>query len=108
MKFIIVFAVSLFSISAIADDAPSNYQQAPIWLTEARQSIKSKNYEAAIRLLTEHSEQKSSADWNNLMGYAHRKKSPPELVEAENTIKQHYKLILSTKVHLSIMVNCYL
>jgi Flp pilus assembly protein TadD len=83
MKFIIVFAVSLFSISAIADDAPSNYQQAPIWLTEARQSIKSKNYEAAIRLLTEHSEQKSSADWNNLMGYAHRKKSPPELVEAE-------------------------
>ena len=58
MKFIIVFAVSLFSISAIAEDTPSNYQQTPTWLNKARQSIKSKNYEAAIRLLTEHSEKK--------------------------------------------------
>jgi tetratricopeptide (TPR) repeat protein len=84
MKFLFYLTVLFFSLFAYADDTPSNYQQTPTWLTEARQAIKAKNYEAAIELLNKYSEQKNSADWNNLMGYTHRKKTSPDLLEAEN------------------------
>jgi len=83
MKFVIFISALFFSLFVIADDTPSNYQQTPTWLAETRQSIKSKNYDAAIRVLNDNAEQRNSADWNNLMGYTHRKKSPPDLVESE-------------------------
>ena len=84
MKFLFITSALFFSFFSLADDTPTNYQQAPTWLTEARQAIKAKNFEAAIELLNKYSEQKNSADWNNLMGYTHRKKTSPDLVEAEN------------------------
>ena len=84
MKLLFILPILLFSFFAFAEDTPSNYQQTPTWLTEARQAIKANKYEAAIEILAKHSEQKNSADWNNLMGYTLRKKSPPELLEAEN------------------------
>ena len=84
MKFLLITTALFFSFFALAEDTPSNYKQAPAWLTEARQAIKSKNYEAAIEILTRNAEQKNSADWNNLMGYTHRKKTSPDLIEAEN------------------------
>jgi Flp pilus assembly protein TadD len=84
MKLLFTATILLFSLLAIADDTPSNYQQTPTWLTEVRQAIKAKNYEVAIEILAKNSEQKNSADWNNLMGYTHRKKTSPDLVEAEN------------------------
>jgi Flp pilus assembly protein TadD len=51
-------------------------------LLPARNAIKIGNYEKAIELLTE-ADQKKSADWHNLMGYSLRKKSTPNLNEAE-------------------------
>jgi Flp pilus assembly protein TadD len=51
-------------------------------LLPARNAIKAANYEKAIELLTE-VDQKKSADWNNLMGFSLRKKTVPNLTEAE-------------------------
>ncbi|WP_353132867.1 hypothetical protein [Limnohabitans sp.] len=51
-------------------------------LAPARNAIKAGNYEKAIDLLTQ-ADQKQSADWHNLMGYSHRKKTSPNLIEAE-------------------------
>ena len=79
MKFVLFITALFFAFFAVADDTPNNFQQTPTWLTEARQAIKAKKYEAAIEILAKNSEQKNSADWNNLMGYTHRKKSPPDL-----------------------------
>jgi tetratricopeptide (TPR) repeat protein len=84
MKFVLFITALFFAFFAVADDTPNNFQQTPTWLTEARQAIKAKKYEAAIEILAKNSEQKNSADWNNLMGYTHRKKSPPDLVKSEN------------------------
>ena len=84
MKFLFALTALFIPLFALADDTPSNYQQSPAWLTEARQAIKAENFEAAIELLNKYSEQKNLADWNNLMGYTYRKKTSPDLVEAEN------------------------
>ena len=73
----------IIPLFAIADDTPSNYHPTPPWLTETRQVIKSKNFEAAIGILNKNAEQRNSADWNNLMGFAHRKKTSPDLIESE-------------------------
>jgi len=54
----------------------------PSWLVSARKIISSEKYDQAIELLKE-SNQLSSADWNNLMGFSLRQKQPPDLLGAE-------------------------
>ena len=68
------------SLSFAADTTPSD--SAPSWAKEAQQEIKSKKYDAAINTLLA-ANQPNSADWNNLLGFAQRKKTPPNLNAAE-------------------------
>jgi tetratricopeptide (TPR) repeat protein len=68
------------SLSFAADTTPSD--SAPSWAKEAQQEIKNKKYDAAINTLLA-ANQPSSADWNNLLGFAQRKKTPPNLNAAE-------------------------
>ncbi len=68
------------SLSYAADTTPSS--SGPAWLTEAQKEMKAKNYDGAIKTLLAANEP-NSADWNNLLGYAQRKKSPPNLNAAE-------------------------
>ena len=75
----IIFIASA-SFSYAADTTPSS--SGPAWLTEAQKEIKEKNYDGAIKTLLAANEP-NSADWNNLLGYAQRKKSPPNLNAAE-------------------------
>ena len=83
MKKLLLLSILFFPFLTIADDTPSNYQATPNWLSQTRQAIKSKEFDLAINLLNENSEQKQSADWNNLMGFSLRKKNPPALIESE-------------------------
>jgi Flp pilus assembly protein TadD len=63
-----------------ADTSPSE----PVlsWQSQAQKEIKANNYSGAINTL-EAANQSNSADWNNLLGYAQRKKSSPDLAAAE-------------------------
>ena len=61
---------------------PTATMSEPGWITESRASIKAKKYEQAIEQLKS-ANASSSADWNNLLGYALRKKQPPDLAGAE-------------------------
>jgi Flp pilus assembly protein TadD len=92
MKKILLVALLLFSVAGLsqaADTAPA--KQDPAWLTQARASIKSDNYNQAIQQLQAANEI-SSADWNNLMGYSLRKKQPPDLVGAEKYYQAALKI----------------
>lgn len=83
MKIILTAAILLFSTlgqSYAADSTP--VKPDPVWLTEARVSIKAEKYDLAIQQLQTANEV-SSADWNNLLGYSLRKKQPPDLAGAE-------------------------
>lgn len=59
------------------------------WLDPIRNELKSENYEGAIKRLKA-ANKPDSANWNNLMGYSLRKKSPPDLKSAES----HYRAAL--------------
>lgn len=72
-----------------ADTAPMKSD--PVWLTEARASIKAEKYNQAIQQLQAANET-SSADWNNLLGYSLRKKQPPDLVAAEKYYQAALKI----------------
>ena len=66
------------SNAAMGDPSPSD----PPWLTAARADLKAQRFEqmaAALRAANA----AESAEWHNLLGYALRKKSPPDLAEAE-------------------------
>ena len=76
---ILAFAICM-AVANAADSSPS--ESASSWLTQAQTEIKAKNYANAINTLVA-ANQSNSADWNNLMGYAQRKKSPPDLAAAE-------------------------
>ena len=92
MKKILLVAllfVSMTSLSQAADTAPA--MSDPVWLTQARASIKSENYNQAVQQLQAANET-SSADWNNLMGYSLRKKQPPDLVGAEKYYQAALKI----------------
>ena len=92
MKKILLVAllfVSMTSLSQAADTAPAKSD--PVWLTQARASIKSENYNQAVQQLQAANET-SSADWNNLMGYSLRKKQPPDLVGAEKYYQAALKI----------------
>lgn len=83
----LVIAMSPWMVSVAADSTPTPSD--PAWLTDARASIQSNNYEKALKQLQSANEIKS-ADWNNLMGYSLRKKQPPDLVASE----QYYQAAL--------------
>jgi hypothetical protein len=76
----ILWAASLASMAA--DTSPSSGPATSNWLAQARQAIEVKNYDLAVKVLNQ-SNEKSSADWHNLMGYSLRKKTPPDLPAAE-------------------------
>ena len=77
---IAVLFIASASFSYAADTTPSS--SGPSWQGEAQKEIKAKNYEGAIKTLLAANEP-NSADWNNLLGYAQRKKSPHNLNAAE-------------------------
>jgi len=61
----------------------------PPWLTAARADLKAQRFEQMAEALRV-ANAASSADWHNLLGYALRKKTPPDLTTAE----VHYKRAL--------------
>ena len=79
--------VAIASFSYAADTTPSS--SASSWQAEAQKEIKAKNYDGAIKTLLAANEP-NSADWNNLLGYAQRKKSPPDL----NAAERYYQVAL--------------
>ena len=76
-------------VANAADTSPS--EPTTSWLTQAQKDIKAKNYTNAIQTL-EAANQTNSADWNNLLGYAQRKKTPPDLAAAERYYQSALKL----------------
>ena len=84
-----LLSLSTFCLSYAADSAPA--KQDPVWLTQARASIKAEKYDQAIQQLQSANE-RNSADWNNLLGYSLRKKQPPDLVGAERYYQAALKI----------------
>ncbi|MFM8692380.1 MAG: tetratricopeptide repeat protein [Limnohabitans sp.] len=80
----LLIALVFCAVSAFAADTPTSVPDSSSsqLLAQARAAIKAGQFEKAVDLLKQ-AEQKQSADWNNLMGYSLRKKSPPDLVNAE-------------------------
>jgi len=89
LSFIFLLLLSLVGTSWAADTAP--IKSDPVWLTEARASIKAEKYTQAIQQLQAAIET-SSADWNNLLGYSLRKKQLPDLVGAEKYYQAALKI----------------
>ena len=85
----IVMATAPWVVSVAADTAPAKSD--PAWLTDARASIKSNNYEQALKQLQSANEV-NSAEWNNLMGYSLRKKQPPDLAASEKYYQAALKI----------------
>jgi Flp pilus assembly protein TadD len=85
----LVLAITPWIVSVAADSAPTKSD--PTWLTDARASIKSNNYEQALKQLQAANEV-NSADWNNLMGYSLRKKQPPDLAASEKYYQAALKI----------------
>ena len=86
---IAVLFIASASFSYAADTTPSS--SGPAWLTEAQKEMKAKNYDGAIKTLLAANEP-NSADWNNLLGFAQRKKSPPDLNAAERYYQAALKI----------------
>lgn len=84
-----MITIAPWVVSVAADSTPTKSD--PAWLTEARTSIKSNNYEQALKQLQSANEV-NSADWNNLMGYSLRKKQPPDLVSSEKYYQAALKI----------------
>lgn len=94
MRWITIIALSLLlgqpaRAADPADLAPVVSQAEPDKLAAARAQIKAGRWAEAIAELRRVNDVKS-ADWNNLMGYAHRKLNPPDLAAAE----RHYDAAL--------------
>lgn len=83
MNKLFLLSIFLCPLLTIAEDTPNNFQPTPAWLSQTRQAVKSEDFELAIKVLNQNTDQQSSADWNNLMGYSLRKKNPPALTESE-------------------------
>jgi hypothetical protein len=67
--------------AAASDPAPDD----PLWLQQARKEITSRQFDAALAVLRP-ANALDSAEWHNLMGYALRSRTPPDLAAAE----KHY------------------
>ena len=85
----ILMSVAPWVVSVAADTAPAKSD--PTWLTDARASIKSNNYDQALKQL-QSADEVNSADWNNLMGYSLRKKQPPDLAASEKYYQAALKI----------------
>ena len=85
----LVIAIAPWMVSVAADSTPTKSD--PAWLTDARASIKSNNYDQALKQLQSANEI-NSADWNNLMGYSLRKKQPPDLAASEKYYQAALKI----------------
>ncbi len=107
MKKIFFILTMFFHIFSIAEDTPSTYQTSPTWLSQTRKAIKARDFDLAEKLLVENIDQNRTAEWNNLMGYSFRKKIYLISLNPKNIIKQHLKLIPSTKMHWNTMVNYF-
>jgi Flp pilus assembly protein TadD len=90
MRYLFISIILGLTLSANAADTSPAGLALPSWLSQAKQLIVDKKFDQAINLLSQASG-KQSADWHNLMGFSLRKKSPPDLLEAEN----QYKLALA-------------
>jgi cytochrome c-type biogenesis protein CcmH/NrfG len=84
-----IFSI-VFSLGAFSADTSSD-EPAPSWQAEAQKEIKANKYDAAIKTLLA-ANQSDSADWNNLLGYAQRKKTPPDLAAAERYYQAALKI----------------
>lgn len=71
--------------AATSDPTPSD----PEWLITVRQELKARQFDAALVTLRKAGEA-TSAEWQNLMGYALRSRTPPDLATAET----HYRKAL--------------
>ena len=80
----------LISMSFAYADASPPAKSDPTWLVEARASIKAGKFELAIQQL-QNSNQPTSAEWNNLLGYSLREQKSSDLVGAE----KYYKAALN-------------
>ncbi len=85
----ILMSAAPWVVSVAADTAPAKSD--PTWLTDARASMKSNNYDQALKQLQSANEV-NSADWNNLMGYSLRKKQPPDLAASEKYYQAALKI----------------
>ena len=81
MKYLIGL-IFILTVGLSKSDPGTPSKEEPSWLVSTRKSISSEKYDQAIELLKE-SNQVSSADWNNLMGFSLRQKQPPDLLGAE-------------------------
>ena len=82
-----LIAAATFSLPcAAADSAPfpadSPAAASADKLADARELIRKRDWSAAISALKK-VDDRGSADWNNLMGYTHRKAKPPDYPAAE-------------------------
>jgi Flp pilus assembly protein TadD len=79
-------------------------------LAAAQAQIKAEKWAAAISELRR-ADLPGNADWNNLMGYAHRKHTPPDLVAAQRyydtalRIDPHHQGALEYAGELALMKN---
>ena len=71
--------------AAMGDSEPGE----PAWVTDVRKELKAQRFDQAVSALKT-ANAVESAEWHNLLGYALRKRSPPDLVAAE----AHYKRAL--------------
>ena len=88
-QFLALALVAGVLVSHAADTSPA--EPTTSWLTQAQKEIKANEYSGAIKTL-EAANQSNSADWNNLLGYAQRKKSPPDLAAAERFYQAALKI----------------
>jgi|APCry1669189241_1035207.scaffolds.fasta_scaffold01151_10 tetratricopeptide (TPR) repeat protein len=86
---LVLFFFCMIGLSHADDSAPKKSD--PVWLTDARASIKAEKYDQAIQQLKSANET-NSADWNNLLGYSLRKKQPPDLAGAEKYYQAALKI----------------
>lgn len=76
----IAAASAAFQQPVLADSKPS-VATTPDKLAQARTQVEARQWAAALAELRRINDT-SSADWNNLMGYSHRKARTPDLVAA--------------------------
>ena len=90
-KYLLSFfiACQFCGMAFAADSPPVKFD--PVWLINVRSAVKAGKYDDAIKQL-QTANDPASADWNNLMGYSLRKKTPPDLVGAEKYYQAALKI----------------
>ncbi len=94
-RIVAISAIALFSaaLPAWADpEEDEDDKKNTDWIEAVQATLYKGDYAGALDQLKQANDTKS-ADWNNLMGFALRKNSPPDLVSAE----KHYQNALRIK-----------